>query len=304
MDKTLLAGRRPWHVVLFIWENTTTRAVSNMLDFVSEKARSAAQPITISLAFHGWDKPVANVLLDRGYYKSDDGVYGKIFAGPVIGKQNWQAQKKAIERLGKISLPDMPLDYNNLRQNIALGREHGVPLQALEDFLSAVLVLPSRDGAIIPIRAKYAKALFGHSSQLPLWPLDARLNAYKSYFGIPRAASCLQPGKLLFFYQSKTKDSPGQIIAFARIVHSNLAVKDEHGQLARDRGVLDKDSLKDITKTDKVLETVFTHSTLFPKAVTLNTLRKIGCAGKTNFVSAFGIDHQQVCSILKEGGFL
>ena len=305
VQKRLPRGGRARDAVLFLPDNSSKRAVSTTLDFISQRFMSEAQPGAISLALCGRGGQIEDVLLDRGYHKSDDNNYRKICAGPVISACNWNEKKGAIKEMSGISLPDIPPDYADFNQDVALGRGRKAPLNALEDFLSAILLLPGRNGVIVPIKKWYADAFFAHSTQISLLPSpEAQLSAYKSYFGTRRVASRMAVGKLLFFYQSKDGHEPGRIVTFARIVRSNIASKNATEKEARRRGVLSDKGFEELTKDDTVLETVFTHSAILPNPITLERLRQIGCADKANFVTAFNIDHLKVCKLLKEGGIL
>ena len=277
-----------------------------MLNYISSKSVPDTKSVSaINLLLHGWGGQIVDVFQDRGYYKSDDGKYRKIFAGPIIGTHNWLEKKKGIKKIGQISLSDTPPNYEKFNQDISLRQEVKVPLQVLENFLSAIFILPDRDGVIVPIKKDYADAFFGHSHQQSLFPPpEARLSEYKSYFGTHRVSHRLLVGKLLFFYQSQTKNTQGQVIGFARIARSNMASKNEADKVSKSNGVLDDSGFKNVTKNDIVLETVFTHSVIFPNPVSLKRLREIGCGDKANFVTAFNITHQQVCELLKEGGVL
>ncbi len=305
VEKRLPAGGRPRGAFLFLEDNAGKMAVSTMLDFISRQSMSYTQSSAINLVVYGGGGRIANILLDRGYYKSDDGGYRKIYVGPVIETQNWKEKKRIIKSISQISLPDMPPDYKDFNQDIELGVGMKVSLRALEDFLSAIFLLPKRDGAIVPIRKRYADAFFGHDPQLTIFPpLEARFSEYKSYFGTSNAASRLSIGKLLFFYQSQTQFNPGQVVAFARIVRSNIASRNKIEQESKRGGVLDDAGFRCLTKTAALLETVFTHSVVFPNPVLLKRLREIGCNDNANFITAYNIDYEQVRKILNEGGIL
>ncbi len=305
IEKEIPMGGRAREAILFLPDNIDRMAVSTMLDFISSQPVSDERPSAISLSFYGWNNQMTSTLVEHGYHKAENNMYRKIFAGPIIGKQNWQEKKNAIERLSSISFPDALPNYQNFNQEVLLGQERSAPLQALEDFLSTIFLLPKRDGVIVPIKKEYADALFGHSPQVSLFsPPEARLSEYKSYFGTHRVASRLSVGKLLFFYQSKSQSDPGKIIAFARIARSHIASKDKTEQESRRRGVLDDNGFENLTRANTVLETVFAHSVVFPMPVTLKRLREIGCNDRANFVTAFNINHRQVCKILKAGGIL
>ena len=157
----------------------------------------------------------------------------------------------------------------------------------------------------MPIGKQYADDFFGHSSQKSVVsPPRARLLEHKSYFGNYRVASYLQPGKLLFFYESKTDKGAGQVVAFARVIRSQIAsTKDtSKNRDSRNQGVLPDDKLKDFSTKGKLLETVFTNSVILPKPLSLEKIKII--VKKFFPITAFSIDHQQVCKILKEGGIL
>lgn len=305
IQKRSPSGGKAKSAVLFIPDKSGKTNSSVMLDYISRESSPKSTKIAVSLSVHGNSEKILDVLTERGYQKKTDGTYIKIFAGPIIGKHNWQEKHEEINRLSQISLPDMPPKYQTYNQNIPLGTKRKSQLQTLENFLSAVFLLPGRDGVIIPIRECYADAFFGHAPETSLFnPPESRLSDSKSYFRTASATYHLKPGKLLFFYQSKTKHTQGKVIAFARIVRSNIASKKDTDRESRNRGVLDDAGFQNITKRDTISETVFTHSVIFPRPVTLKRLREIGCGDNAQYVTAFCIDHTQTCDLLKEGGLL
>lgn len=308
IQKRRPVGGRARDAILFALnkDNSGARAVSLMLDFIfKQPSPSSAPASTISLAVHGRAEQLDDTLIDRGYYPADDGKYRKICAGPIICSKNWQEKKKEIKKMSQISLPNTIPNYENFDQDVVLENNVSVSLQALEDFLSSILLLPNRDGVIVPIKQEYADDFFAHSSQESLLsPPEAQLSWYKSYFGTSRVKSRLLTGRLLFFYQSKSQGGKGEVVACARIVRSNIASKNKTSQEAMMRGVLDQDGLQHIIRADTVLETVFTHSVVFPMPVPLERLREIGCDDKANFVTAYGIGPQRTHDLINEGGVL
>ncbi len=304
-------GGRARNAFLFLPDNCDKTSPQIMLDYLVQGFQlnfenlPANFGIAINLAIFGNSGQVSRALKEHGYCKTSDGAYIKTYAGPIIGEQNWKGKKEVIRRLGPIDLPDTLPKYQQFDQNISLGPGLNTPLHALEDFLSAILVLPDRGGVILPIREAYADGFFALSSQCSLLPLpEARLSVYKSYFGSRLSASRLAIGKLLFFYQSQARNEPGKVIAVARIIRSNIASKRETLKQSKRRGVLEFSEFENLTVGNELLETVFTHSVIFPNPVTLKRLREIGCEDRANFVTAFNINHQQVCKLLKEGGIL
>lgn len=310
LEKRFPQKRRAKDAVIFLPDNFDKASAVLMLDYISHKSLPDSNAIdpnfVISLAIFGNDGRMANVLEGRGYRKAENNTYRKISVGPVIGEQNWEEKKGVINKLAPlISLPDTLPDYQDLGQNFSQESGQSIPLYALENFLSTIFILPNREGAIIPIKKAYANDLFAHDHQRSLLPSSrARFSEHKSYFGNYRSASKLQPGKLLFFYQSNDGHEQGGIIAFSRISHSHLASKNKAiSEKSRNQGVLDRAGIDRYTQDGKILETVFTHSVILRKIVTLDKLRKI--AGKNiNLVTAVSINHKKVCEIFKEGGML
>ena len=165
IEKRFPRGGRAKKAILFLPDNSSKINASLMLDYISRKSLPDSGEIAINLSVPGDSEQIADLLMERGYTKTHPDTYKKICAGPIIGKQNWEEKKKSIKSISQISLPDMPPNYKNFNQNISLGSGNKVSLRKLEDFLSAVFLLPERDGVMMPIKKVYADAFFGHSPQ-------------------------------------------------------------------------------------------------------------------------------------------
>lgn len=307
IEKRYSESVRARKVHLILPTDYTAKDVKRMLDYVSRNVAPKENKVgSVHIQCYGMRKEMTGIFMGRGYGKENTTEYSKIFAGKMLAKQNWQQRRLEIQRLTiNVVLPDSPPKYRKFDQPISLGKGDSVPLAVLENFLSTILLLPGRDGVILPIKKDYAENLFslGVESLLPV--PEAYLSGYKSYFGDYRAFARLQPGNLLFFYRTKFGPSQGQIVVVSRIVRSRLMSTEEalRDQTASGQRVLTDGEIRDRSSGGKILETVVTNSVILPKPIQFSEISKI-VPGNNRFQTAFPINHQQVCQLLEKGGML
>jgi len=230
----------------------------------------------------------------------------RLVAGRVMRSQNWLAVRQSLLSAGSLSLPkDIP-SYEAAIKKIYLNtgrREIAIPLPALEQALSpTLLLLPGRDGVIVPIKEHFCRDLFGASPQLSLLaPPEAILRRERVYISAPRTLKRLKPGSLIVFYESLKGNGRGCAIAIARITGSRVVAKADALDTVARRGVLNHRSLENRSVTQEVTETSFDNIFVFRNPVPLERLRKLGCVDGANLVTAKAISFKALTRIVEEG---
>jgi len=115
-------------------------------------------------------------------------------------------------------------------------------MSELEELLGpALFALPERPAAIIPIRPRFAQELLGVSGQGRLFArYEAGVRTQRAYFCSPKALSAVDPGALLFFYESLKDQGRGSIVACGRAAEVFVEPKTNIADALIARGVLDQ----------------------------------------------------------------
>ena len=162
--------------------------------------RSNAGPITIELPWVPGQTTVRQLAMLRGFVPNEDrGVLIKGAIGRPVTPHSWDKFSRQLRRTTALHLPEDPPTLQSARSGVSVsnpeGEKFSIPLEILEDALGPTLVLlPGRDGVIIPITRGFADDLLNTGDQMPLFgePIAAFLSQ-RTYFNTPRAAKLMRP---------------------------------------------------------------------------------------------------------------
>jgi hypothetical protein len=268
-----------------------------------EACRSGPQVIDLELVPGQGNVQRAAIL--RGFLPGPGDTLIKLALGRPLTSNTWDAIARQTRRRTGLRLPDRRSDKDGLEPGITILGPDGIPrtvrLLALEDALSpALLVLPNRDGVIVPITRSYADDLLGTAQQLPLFGRpEAAFVMRRTYFSSSRTASIMRPATPMLFYESKRSGGRGAIVAAARIADAVIIKKDQvSGEDLRRAVVEDLDSLNG---GSEVLVTSFDNILRFPSPVPLDALRQLDAQGRVNFQTATPIANGPLEAILELG---
>lgn len=231
----------------------------------------------------------------------------KVAIGAVIDELSWRNIRKSLTSLSNAELPPTIPEYEGPDQRISIktssGRVEEIPLQELETLLSpALILLPSRPGAIVPIRRVFADELLGTAEQFSLLALqEAVLLKERVYYSTPRAASILAPGTAILFYESSKGGGRKSIVAVGRATESHVLTEDQVNPDTKRKGVLGAGDFKHIGVSETKLVTAFDNIMAFNNPVPLDKLREIGCVDGANFRTAKRIKPHLLTRIIHEG---
>lgn len=230
----------------------------------------------------------------------------KVCIGRPISNENLVDMTNIIKQLSGLSLsPALPHFSNHHQLFIvtdALGVECRVELVDLETVLSpSLFLLPKRAAAIVPIQRSYAEQLFGTSAQMALLPgKEAILFSERVYLSSSRNLNTLSEGTILFFYESGGNRGRAAIFAAARSLGTTVVGKDHVPITILRRGVIENNDLNELSVDEKIAVTRFDNVMLFPRDVSLPSLRTIGCVDGSNLVTARRITDEQTEAIVRE----
>jgi hypothetical protein len=219
----------------------------------------------------------------------------------------WEDACRRLKALSALGLPDNMPVFDCFESVVKISTPGGdsvsVTLRDLETLLSpAILLLPGRSGAIVPIRARFAADLFGNSPQIGLLDSpEARLLRERVYFSDPRTSPILSKGKPILFYESGKDNGRSSIIAIARVVRTDFVSKATVVSEVLRRGVLSKQKLIRMGKSAFLAATMFDNILHFQNPVRLDRLRGLGFSDPANLVTARSVSEDILTAIVREG---
>lgn len=229
----------------------------------------------------------------------------KLLLGRVVTSRNWPAIRKMLATKVRLRLPEDVPQYRSADQQIQLltpsGNRNHVSLEALESLLGpALFCLPGRPAVITPIQRRYSEALIGHESQRSLLPSATASTHYeRQYLSDLRTLKHFARGTLILFYESLRDGGRGEVVAIARVREAYLRSRPDLVSNL-EQSVLSADTLDEIGSSKVKAVTLFDHIFHLRNAVSLATLRRLGCGGVNDLITTKPISDQQLQDILAE----
>ncbi|WP_412525055.1 GNAT family N-acetyltransferase [Burkholderia lata] len=231
----------------------------------------------------------------------------KIALGRVVTAKNWSRCRRDLATVGRLKLPDVVPTFASVDQQIKVLRPDGnavhVSLSVLETLLApALFCLPMRPAVITPVRRDFAEHLLEHLPQRSLLP-HARAALYRErhYLSDKRTLKHFQRGSLVLFYESAKHHGLGAIVAIARVQQAYLKSQEAMERTDLDPSVLDDAALEAIGRSQVKTVTVFDNLIKFPRPVSLEALRVLGCGNAANLMTTRPINDLQLQEILARG---
>lgn len=276
---------------------TTSDRAATELNLTIPEGHSVTRSVAVSYGFR------SNVQLSAAGSRLYKVCYGK-----VVFDNQWNEIRQWIRATNGASLQEAPPVYDGINTKLSVNvSDAEVDVIALHDFetlLSPMIFLArGRTATIVPIWREHADDLLGTTDQFSMLGIkEASLLKERVYFGTPRAAPKLRPGKIILFYESSRKRGRKCIVAMARVTESRVLALDEIKTSITKHGVLESGELNKIGKSKTKLVTHFDNIFKFSKPVGLEKMRELGCDDGTNFISATEITQSQLIQIVSEGG--
>ena len=295
----ILVHVRPDHVA-------ADRFVDHLLD-VGVRRASAGGPVAIELPQVPGQTTVRQLAMLRGFVLNNDRrsamIKGAI--GRPVTPNSWRKISRQLRRTTALHLPDDRPSLESARSGVSVsnpeGKKFSIPLEVLEDALGpTLLLLPGRDGVILPITRSFADGLLNTGNQMPLFgePMAALLTQ-RVYVNTPRAAKLMRPRTPILFYESKRSKGRGNIVAAGRIVDSIVMMKEHIPKRLYASTVVE--DIGTLTKTPEILVTTFDNLLQFPQPVSLEQLRTMKALGPSNLQTATALSSKLLCQLLEIG---
>lgn len=302
----------------YICIDQNSEQIENMVDHICDhivRDSSHRDPSLVKLIL-GNAAPLTQASIEKNGFKPTQQIdpageiYQKVCIGDALHKDNWQKMRLKVSQLTNgLQLPrNMPVvtsENRLIELSGANGEEFCVDLNDFESLLSPTLLhSPDILGVIVPIMKSYADDLFGiRTDQFSL--LDAReaiLKRERVYFCTPAACKVLEPGKLVFFYESgRQKGGRKSIIAAARITQTNVVTVDDMEENLLKRGVIDQNMLAKVSQSGKRTVMFFNNILPFKTLIPFARLGELGCDDGSKFVTAKSISAKQSQELLTQG---
>lgn len=244
---------------------------------------SASQTGSQSIASNSMYTPAPELNRERGLI-----CFRKFAVSGIVTTDNWSKFTQSMKEHVGVSFPEQMPDHAIVqRDGIKLFKNNNkiefVDLFDIESYFSNVLVLfPSRQGVIVPIRPAYSEELLGKADdQNPLFgKFDAWLKTERTYFRKPIASGKAGSGDPIIFYSSQRAK---EAIGCGRITYSRVAnVESIDAQISK-TGVLTKKELNNRADERGNIHIIsFDGFQQFINPVSLQKLKKVG-AGQANF---------------------
>jgi GNAT superfamily N-acetyltransferase/predicted nucleic acid-binding protein len=294
-------------------ENRTTATLTAdfLLDSVSRESMSG-YPLQLNLRLLPGHVITKRIAISHGFRpsaseSSKSTELQKIALGTAVTSENWASLHDHLKKQMRLELPESIPHYYSPTQGLTIHEQTGqsvsIPPEGLETLLSpAIFLLLGRPAAIVPIRRAFADDLIGGAAQLNMLAgPEAVLFRERAYFSHPRTTSVLRKGVPILFYESAHKGGRASIIAAARIVRTEIISKKGANEELLRRGVLDRNSLKNISLADTAAATTIDNIMVFKNPIGLDRLRALGAVDRANLVTARTLQAEQVATIVNEG---
>lgn len=266
-------------------------------------------PTVLLLKNHTGQSQINHVAMTHGFRSSNnqnDGLI-KVCVGGVVQFQNWPRVRSRVERLTGVGFPESLPAFNGANTSLTLmnadGSSFAITVEELESLLSpVVLLLPGRQGIVVPIQRSYSDDLLGTSAQLSFFPLqEAALYRERVYYSSGRTNAVFQPGLTMLFYESGGNGGRGAVVACARVLGSQIMWKEGVSEKKRRKGVLSRGVIDSMNKGNLVSVTSFDNIVPFKKPVGLSLLRMFGAIDGANAATSRRIDSEALRLVLAEG---
>ncbi len=229
----------------------------------------------------------------------------KVAVGQVVHSENWPEFRSRLRTLAGLDLaatmPDWQASSDTIDAHADTGA-HRITLGQVEGQLSPVLLLTkSRDGVIVPIRHHFAADLLGTSVQPQLAEIPSGpLLRTKVYFCSPRIAGLATPGCPLVFYESGRDGGRKAVVAVSRMVNCRVLDNVDVSSELVHRGVLTQNQISQVSPQAHLAIVEFDNVFHLKTPVSYRNLKRMGCVGPANLVTAQRLSGQQILSIWKE----
>lgn len=272
---------------------------------------SQSGPVKIKLEMSPGQPKTREMALSLGFRPDDyTKLYGTIFHkisfGGCVTKDTWGQFRSDLITIAGIKLPEKMPSFQGDEQEIDWydnqGELRSITLTELENLLSPlILLLPGRDGVILPLKRGYADDLLATSDQLSLLGAHAAsIRTSRVYYCKPNKT--IKPGLVAVFYESSNGGGRGAAVAIAKISQVRKLSPVQIAVETNSLGVLDHSELGRIGSTERKLTILCSNIAKFNNIVRYKKLVELGCDNRARFVTSTAIGYRALLGVISEGG--
>lgn len=309
------------HSQLFFYLDETSPHCERIIDHVFETVLRQAEMQKYGM-IHLWHSPeqvlTRDTALRRGWVGSSSLPGSKTQASlakftfrGVITPELWPDFRLWFEEMTGVNIgPTMPCLDEFENTGLMIKDRKGDIVARLGLFEFETLISPGliacsgRNGVILPVRAHFARDLFGSiGNQMSLYPLEESvLYAEKAYFRAARRVDLFKKGRPVVFYLSQTGGGTMEVVGSARITHSALLQVEKVDTSLRRQGVLGLEQLANIAGDSGMLHAfTFDNFNNFQNRIPFRYLRERDLVSKANLVTAEFLDPRKLHEIWRVG---
>ena len=253
------------------------------------------------------------VAVSRGFHPVDIGGEGisrylrKLSFKGVVTADNWASFRNEFLKSTDLKLPCKIARYKELintgvfLKNGSSDRTLTISLFDFETYLSpGTFICPDRNAVMIPIREEYANDLLAATArQTPLFPgKEATLRLERAYFTGSTRIHLLERGKIIVFYVSRGRQ---EAVAAARITFSGRLTKTQAALNLGRQGVLSEQDIDQRANSKgEITAVTFDNVIVFQNYICYHELKRMGCVGGANLVTAQELSHESLCRIFAQ----
>ena len=232
----------------------------------------------------------------------------KLYIRGLIMDRQWREFSRRFFKLTDFKISDKMPSYNVISNTGMIAERkgnHGFFVSTLFDFETLIspgyLIAPGRPAVMIPIRESYANELLMPAisvRQISFLPNpEASLRLERAYFSKSSNPN-ISRGTLVLFYVS---DPRKEAVGMARVTFSDRLTRTQALFNLRRQGVLSEQEMNlMIDNKGQIFAFTFDNLLAFPRCVPYRELKKLGCVGGANLVTAQPLTHEQFCKIIEK----
>ena len=252
------------------------------------------------------------VAIQRGFRPSDprDGMssntLSKMSLRGIITTGDWPRFRSEFRETTGLMLQDsMPRHTTSSDARITLTsvEHHSSRTISLFDFETLIapgaLLYLNRSAVMVPIREEYANGLLPATGSQPsfLPGSEAVLRLERAYFWAAGKHALVQRGMIVVFYVSRRRR---EAVALARVTFSDSLTKTQAVMNLGRQGVLTEQEIHQrANNRNEVAAFTFDNLLVFREKIAFRELKRMGCIGGANLVTAQPLTHESMLKIVK-----
>lgn len=287
------------------------RVVDHLLEHSIGRGKSG-QLSRVDLKIGPGQVKLRDVAIRRGFCPLDfrsgptTEALSKVSMKGVVTDRNWRSFRNSFKEATGLELPsELHRCEELVNTGVVLDAEKTVspfivPLFEFETLISpGALICPGRSAVMVPVRERYAQQLLSLAEEQPsfLPEREAVLSLERAYFLAAGRHRLLSRGTLVVFYASRKRQGA---VAMGRVTFSGTLTKREAVLNLRRQGVLTEEEIDQRSnQRDEVGAFVFDNLVVFPEVISYENLKRLGCIGGANLVTAQKLSYDKLHLIVE-----